>query len=278
VSVRVAVGDPRTISVEFPGVATGNVSVSVYSSRLGLITGPFTATSGGSGVYSHALTADDVEAVDKLRLTYTGTVDGTVYTRTEWVDVAGAYYFTVSEARATGPIDAQFSDADIERMRTAVEDQIEANCDTSFVARFFEESVSGSTQFVRLRENYVLNLVKCLEDGTDVTSTVELDGRFLWRGSLGSWSSGHRNVVVQYEACFDETPPADLRRKAIEATRYGLLREKRQGLPPQAVTLGTDAGTLRLAVAGLRQPFGLPEVDAVVLKWAKRTCVPIAGT
>jgi len=278
VAVRVAVGDPRAISVDFPGVATGNVTVSVTSARAGTTVGPFVATSVGAGVYSYQLIDSMVDAVDDLRLVFTGTVAGINYTRKEWVEVAGAYYFEVAEARATGPIDSTFTDEDIRRQRTSVEDQIEANCDTSFVARYIEERVSGRAQFLRLTQNYILSLIEVTEDSVDVTSDAQLDGRYLWRGGGAEWASGHRNVVVKTEVGFDERPPADLRRKAIEATRYTLLRERRQGLPPQAVTIATEAGTMRLAIAGLRQPFGLPEVDAVLLKWARRVAVPIAGT
>lgn len=277
--VRVAVGDPKPITVEFPGVATGDVNVSVISSRNGTTSGPFVATSLGSGLYSYTLTSALVQAVDELRLTFTGTVDGVVYTRKEWVEIAGAHYFTNTEARAIGRLDATFSDKEIEEGRAAVEDQIEANCDTSFVARYVEQTTSGRGEFIRLSEHYVLNLISVTEDGDDVTSGVELDGRYVWRGNTNAeWASGHRNVVLKYEAGYDESPPADLRRKAIQALRSNLLMERRQGLPQQAVTIANEAGTLRLAVAGLKQPFGIPEVDAVVLKWAKRVSVQVAGT
>lgn len=277
-AVRVAVGDPKAISVKFPDVATGNVSVSVTSAREETTVGPFVAASVGGGIYSYQLIDSMVDAVDDLQLVFTGTVAGVNYTRKEWVEVAGAYYFTVTEARAMGPIDSSFSDEEIERQRTAIEDQIEANCDTSFVARYVEERISGRGQFLRLTQNYILSLIRVTEDSVNVTSSVQLDGRYLWRGSAADWAPGHRNVTGKYESGYDERPPADLRRKAIEATRYTLLRERRQGMPPQAVTIATEAGTLRIAVAGLRQPFGLPEVDAVVLKWARRVAVPIAGT
>jgi len=277
-AIRVAVGDPKAISVNFPGVATGDVNVSITSAREETTVGPFVATSVGGGAYAYQLLSTMVDVVDDLQLVFTGTVDGIDYSRKEWVEVAGAYYFTVTEARAIGPIDSSFSDDDIERQRTAVEDQIEANCDTSFVARYVEERISGRAQFLRLTQNYVLDLIEVAEDSVDVTSAVLLDGRYLWRGGNAEWASGHRNVLVKTEVGYDERPPADLRRKAIEATRYSLLRERRQGLPPQALTIATEAGTMRLAVAGLRQPFGLPEVDAVVLKWAKRVAVPVAGT
>jgi hypothetical protein len=32
-----------------------------------------------------------------------------------------------------------------------------------------------------------------------------------------------------------------------------------------------------LAIANLRSPFGYPEVDAVVARWALRVGVPVAG-
>jgi len=277
-AIRVAVGDPKAISVDFPDVATGNVTVSVTSARDETTVGPFVATSVGGGIYSYMLADSMVEAVDELRLVFTGTVNGSTYSRKEWVEVAGAYYFGLTEARAVGRLDATFSDEEIESQRAAVEDQIEANCDTYFVARYVEQRTSGRGQFIRLSENFVINLISVSEDSIDVTSEVELDGRYVWRDSSGDWATGHRNVVFKFEAGYDESPPADLKRKAIHAVRANLLMERRQGLPPQAVTIGTEAGTLRLAVAGLKQPFGIPDVDAVVLKWARRVSVPVAGT
>jgi hypothetical protein len=274
-AIRVAVGDPRAISVTFPAAATGAVSVSIDSARLGTTLGPFTAPLVSGSTYAYMLTPDQVAAVDELRLRFTATVAGVVRELREVVPVAGNHYFTVAEARTLGPIESTFTDAQIESQRMAVEDQIEANCDTSFVARFVSEKANGGRQgFVRLTEPYVLDLVSVFEDETDVTTEVRLDGRYVWRGSgiadHAQWSPGHRNIDLRYEAAFQTYPPEDLRRKSIEATRYGLLREKRTGLPPQAIMVGTEMGTLRLALAGLRQPFGLPEVDAVVLEWARR--------
>lgn len=275
-AVRVAVGDGKQVSVAFPSVADGAVTVTVESSRDETTLGPFATTHLGEGVYAYTLQPTMVAAVDVLKLVFSGDVGGYAFKTTQWVDVAGAYYFTTQEARAIGPIAESFSDSDIERHRTAVEDQIEANCDTSFVARFVTERVNGRGQaLVRLTENYILRLIECVEDSTDVTSSVDLDGRYLWAD--GTWAVGRRNIAVKYEMGYQEYPPEDLRRKAIEATRYGLNRERRTGMPAQAVTIGTDVGTLRLAVAGLKQPFGIPEVDAVVLEWARSVAVPVDG-
>jgi hypothetical protein len=271
-TLRVAVGDPRTVSMTFPAVATGAVVVTVDSERLDTSAGPFTATQVGvTPTYEYPLTAAQCSVVDDLKVTFVATVAAIERRQVEHVQVSGGYYFTAAEARLVGPIDGSFTDAVIESSRFAVEDQIEANCNTSFVARFVKERINGreSDEFVRLSEPYIVDLVSVTEDSVDITDDVQLDGRYLWR-TTGCWASGHRNIVVRYEQGFDEYPPEDLRRKAIEATRFGLLREKRTGLPQQAISLTTDQGAMRLAVAGLRQPFGLPEVDAVVLSWAKR--------
>lgn len=270
---RVAVGDPRLIQATFPAVAAGSVLVTVESERLGTTSGPFTASQvGATSTYEYQLTAAQCSLVDDLKLTFVGTVAGIERRFAERVQVAGAHYFSVAEARETGPIDTSFTDAKIEQQRFAVEDQIETNCDgTSFVPRLVKEKANGTSDpFLRLVEPYISNLVSVTEDGVDITSQVRLDGRFLWRDNIdGPWATGHRNITVIYEQSYLDYPPEDLRRKAIEATRYGLLRETRAGLHPQALSITTDLGAMRLAVAGLKAPFGLPEVDAVVLKWAQ---------
>lgn len=275
-SVRAAVGDPKRVTVSFPGVADDDVAVTVTSARAGTTSDPVSATNEGDGNYSFMLASADVAATDELLVKFSGTVDGVDYERKEQVQVAGAYYFTVSEARNLGPVGSQFTDAQIEAQRMAVEDQIESNCNTYFVSRYVEEKANGGGEnFIRLTEDYVQTLIKVTQDGVDITSSVNQDGRYLWNAS--GWSSGFRNIVVQYEAGYDAYAPEDLRRKAIEATRYNLLRELHKGVPTPIAQMTTPEGVMKMIVAGLRQPFGYPEVDAVVLAWARRVGVPVSG-
>jgi hypothetical protein len=213
----------------------------------------------------------DVQDPDKLTLTFTGEVGGSPYQVRSDVDVAGSHYFTLEEARSIGGISSSTSDAEIESARFSVEDQIEANCDTSFVSRLVVEELSPNLDepFVRLTEAYVLRVVSVEDRGVDITDEVVVDGRYLWREPR-RWSPGLRSVRVVYEAGWSESPPEDLRRAAINATRYRLLEEARVGTPSNVVTIGTDVGTVRMAVASLRAPFGVPEVDAVVMRWAQK--------
>lgn len=270
--VRIAAGQPRQVTVQFPETAT-NVQVATTSARNGTVSTPVPATSVGSGVWGYTLAYADVQDPDRLTLTFTGEVGGNPYQVRSDVDVAGSHYFTVEEARSIGGISSSTSDAEIESARFSVEDQIEANCDTSFVSRLVVEELSPNPgePFVRLTEAYVLRVVSVEDHGVDITDEVVVDGRYLWREPVGMrWSPGLRSVRVAYEAGWSESPPEDLRRAAINATRYRLLEEARVGTPSNVVTIGTDVGTVRMAVASLKAPFGVPEVDAVVLRWAQK--------
>lgn len=268
--VRIAAGQPRQVTVEFPEAAT-NVQVTIASARNGTVSTPVPATNVGGGVWGHMLAYADVQDPDKLTLTFTGEVGGDPYQVRSDVDVAGSHYFTLEEARSIGGISSSTSDAEIESARFSVEDQIEANCDTSFVSRLVVEELSPNLDepFVRLTEAYVLRVVSVEDRGVDITDEVVVDGRYLWREPR-RWSPGLRSVRVVYEAGWSESPPEDLRRAAINATRYRLLEEARVGTPSNVVTIGTDVGTVRMAVASLRAPFGVPEVDAVVMRWAQK--------
>lgn len=271
--VRIAAGQPRQVTVQFPETAT-NVQVTTTSARNGTVSGPVPATNVGGGVWGHTLTYADVQDPDKLTLTFTGEVGGNPYQVRSDVDVAGSHYFTLEEARSIGGISSSISDAEIESVRCSVEDQIEANCNTSFVSRLVVEELSPNPgePFVRLTEAYVLRVVSVEDHGVDITDEVVADGRYLWREPRG-WSPGLRSVRVVYEAGWSETPPEDLRRAAINAARYRLLEEARVGTPSNVITIGTDVGTVRMAVASLKAPFGVPEVDAVVLRWAQKVGV-----
>lgn len=268
--VRIAAGQPRQVTVEFPEAAT-NVQVTIASARNGTVSTPVPAINVGGGVWGHMLAYADVQDPDKLTLTFTGEVGGDPYQVRSDVDVAGSHYFTLEEARSIGGIGSSTSDAEIESARFSVEDQIEANCDTSFVSRLVVEELSPNPgePFVRLTEAYVLRVVSVEDRGVDITDEVVVDGRYLWREPR-RWSPGLRSVRVVYEAGWSESPPEDLRRAAINATRYRLLEEARVGTPSNVVTIGTDVGTVRMAVASLRAPFGVPEVDAVVMRWAQK--------
>ena len=268
--VRIAAGQPRQVTVQFPDDAT-NVQVTIASARNGTVSMPVPATNVGGGVWGYTLDYADVRDPDKLTLTFTGEVGGNPYQVRSDVDVAGSHYFTLEEARSIGGISSSTSDAEIESARFSVEDQIEANCDTSFVSRLVVEELSPNPDepFVRLTEAYILRVVSVEDRGVDITDEVVVDGRYLWREPR-RWSPGLRSVRVVYEAGWSETPPEDLRRAAINATRYRLLEEARVGTPSNVVTIGTDVGTVRMAVASLKAPFGVPEVDAVVLRWAQK--------
>src|SRR5690554_5338005 len=95
--VRIAAGQPRQVTVEFPDAAA-NVQVTIASARNGTVSTPVPATNVGGGVWGHTLDYADVKDPDKLTLTFTGEVGGNPYRVRSDVDVAGSHYFTLEEA------------------------------------------------------------------------------------------------------------------------------------------------------------------------------------
>lgn len=264
-TTRVAVGDPRTVAVVFPAAATGNVSVDVYSELTGDTDALVATHVGVGGDYSLAMTSAMVAEVDRLTFTFTGIFAGIERSLHEVVEVAGAHYFTVAEARTIGKIASTFTDAQIEAERISVEDQIERKCDTTLVGRFVSETHRGTESALqRLGHRDVLRVIYASIDGTEVTDEVDTSGgRYLMRDS--GWLG---QVNVRYVRGHMTYPPGDIKEAAISACRYGLLRHNRQGMPAQAITMSTEVGTVRMAVAGPRAPFGIPEIDAIVMALA----------
>src|SRR5690606_34785330 len=175
--------------------------VTIASARNGTVSTPVPAANVGGGVWGHTLDYADVKDPDKLTLTFTGEVGGNPYRVRSDVDVAGSHYFTLEEARSIGGIRSSPSGAEIASARYSVEDQIEANCDTSFASRLAVEELSPNPgePCVRLTEAYALRVVSVEAHGVDITDEVVVDGRYLWREPR-RWSPGLRSVRVVYEA------------------------------------------------------------------------------
>lgn len=271
--VRAIVGDPQPVQASFPAVADGDVLVTVTREDGTELAAGVVATDDGDGAYSFSLTSAMVARVDELTLVFSGAFSTIERTRTVYCQVAGSHYFEVSEVRELPLLDASYTDAMIIARRMAVEDQIEENCGfTAFVPRYAVERISadqwGSTTGLHLKDPWILEILSVTDDGEVIDpSEYSLNGRNLSRPA--GWTYSPAGVVVRYVKGYSRYPAEDLRTAALEATRSTLLKQRRTGAAPQATQLTTEVGTLQIAIAGLRRPFGIPEVDAVVLNWAE---------
>jgi len=96
-------------------------------------------------------------------------------------------------------------------------------------------------------------------------------------GSVPSaWAEGVRNIVVDYTYSFSTTPPGDVKEAALQATRHRLLSARgKAGVSDRAKSITNDQGNISLSTAGIDGPFGIPEVDEVVLGYVKRRKSPL---
>ncbi len=270
-ALRIAQGDPDIVTTKFPAVADGTVTVTVTNAA-GTTVQSGNATSAGGGLYTFQLSATTCATLASLKATFTGTFSTIVRTRREYVQVAGEHYVTIDQVRDTPLISVSVTDDQIKKVRSDVEDQVESNVGASFVARYVREVVPGNdTSVLRLAHNFTRQLISASVDGVpDTTASIE-------SGALvtdGRWPYGS-TVTVEYAEGYSDTPPSDVANAALQAIRSRLLTERRTGVPGQATALTTEVGTLQLAIAGMRHPFGIPEVDAVVVRWTNHLRVPL---
>jgi len=261
---RLYIGRADKVYARFPNTPGGAVTVDVARADGTVLVNNGATVSVGDNVYSYQLTLSHLDRHDCLNVTFTDGVTANIW---DEVDVVGRPYFEVQDVWNAAITEEQFDADAVARVRAAVESQIESNLGTSCVGRFVSEldvEIHATRRRARLAAPYVREIVSVYEADVAVDPTAyRLRGRYMERVG-GPW---YGILDVDYIEGIVAAPPGDLREAAVEATRENLFRSTRTGAPPQAIMLTTEVGTAQLAVAGLRHPFGLPTVDAVVLHY-----------
>lgn len=191
-------------------------------------------------------------------------------------------YFTLAELRALpGLADTgAYPDARLEAAAAFVVETIERVVGTSFIARSVTEQHSGLNGRLGIptRKPYVISVTSATESGVAVTdSLVALDGSdVIYKFSAGSrvptpWQAGMNNISITYQAGYSSAVPADLKEAALYASRQRLITTSATaGQSTRRTRLTTEAGVFDLAVPGEDAPFGMPEIDAVVIGYRDR--------
>lgn len=189
-------------------------------------------------------------------------------------------YFTLAELRGMPDLtDAyQFGDERLTSAGEYVEAVIERVVGTSFVARTVTgERHDGGSDSIALDRPYPIAVSAATEDGVAVTDTLRIVGGLLRRYSDTSsfvplvWNAGVGNVTVTYTAGYSTTPPADIKEAALRAARFRLLTShEAASVTDRALSISNEFGNVQLSYAGLNNPFGLPDVDAVIVGWRDR--------
>jgi hypothetical protein len=190
----------------------------------------------------------------------------------------GVPYFTPEDLRdAYEPLTVdRYSDEKLTRAHDAVVATIERVCHTSFVTRTYTDTrFADGTRLHALDAAYVQEIVSVTVDGILVESGVQLQpGDTLLRDR--PWPSG-QTVAVTYRAGATATCPADLKDAGMEAARQRLLERNTAGVPSRALSITNEFGNVNLASASADRPFGIPDVDAVIIGYRNEYRVPVTA-
>lgn len=200
--------------------------------------------------------------------------------------MADESYFTAAALRDYAGGLAGFTDAQLDVRRLAVEATIERLCGTSFVVRTHTETLPvDSGEELTLTRHYVRTVTALNVAGIPVAS-AELSDRtryqllplrsVLRRVDGRRWDSS-AIADVTYLAGALAAPPADLQEAAMEATRIRLYENKTAGVPSRATSITNEFGNVSLSTASVQRPFGIPDVDAVVLGYREAWRIPVTA-
>lgn len=184
-------------------------------------------------------------------------------------------YFTLAELRALPDVSdtSAYPDATVEAAAARVVSIIERECwQTSFISRTISgELHDGLDGDIFLNKFWVLSVTSATENGVTVTDTLRHKNGQVLRFATGSylprgWLPGVQNIAVTYVAGYSATPPADIKDAALQATRYRLLsRSANVSMNDRATSITNEFGNVNLSVASSATPFGIPEVDSVIV-------------
>lgn len=263
---RLYVGRTSKVYAQFPSVPDGAVTVDLVRHDGTVLVNGAAATAEGGNRFSFTVPRSLLTDVGLLTATFE---DVATFSLAELAEIVGRPYFEVASVYNPVVVPDQYPTADVELMRAAVEAQIDDNLGTSYVERFQAEfglEIHPTRGTARLMAPYVRRVLTVKEDGVTVDpASYTLRGRYLERP--GRWLGGR--VDAEYVVGVGAACPADLQMAAVEATRQRLIQDKRTGTGPRTTMLTTQVGTMQIAIAGLKRPFGIPEVDAIVMKHAE---------
>jgi hypothetical protein len=265
---------PGTLSQQWyedgAAVDPGTVTVGITRWDGTVLVAAGAATTGtGTAARTYNLTTTHTATLDRLTVTWTSTLKGTL---TSYVEVVGGFLFGVAElqARLTA---GQFTTAQVVEMRTTVEMEIESACGCAFAPRYALETLNGNGGTSIMLRPLVTSVRTATVTGTAFTVADLAALTISTTGSVYSpraWTCGTGNVLIGYEHGFQDTP-AGIRQAALILAKTWLTGQ-RSPIDDRALTFSSnDGGSYSLAVPGRNgSHFGVPEVDAVIDRYDRR--------
>lgn len=297
-TTRVAKTAPVTLTHTFvvgetatdPSPATATVTITKADGSA--VVTAAAATHGSAGVFTYALAGQS--ALDRYAVAWTATFSGSAVTETDYLEIVGARYFNLADARAS---DSTLSDtskyplAALEVARLETEAEVEQICDRAFVPSYRRVYLDGSgtsdllltdaawaaagrsaadirtIRSAKMASQYG-GTYTALTAGQLAACYVTPDGS-LRRTDGGIWTEGPGTVLIEHEYGLD-APPSELVRAMYTRFRVRLNINK-NGVPERATSFTiADGGVFRLDLPGAWKT-GIPDVDAVYSRYSRRS-------
>ena len=198
-----------------------------------------------------------------------------------WVDVpVTPIYVTVAQLRALPNLadTARFTDAELATAAVWFETLFEDYTGVAWTPRTVvdERHHTRRADLIVLRHLRPRTITAVRSYSTAGTSTAYTAAELadlafdasgtLRRLGLGSFTSGHGIVAVDYTHGYD-APPADVVEAAKTAIRAHLIDDYQAN---RQFSVATEAGIVRTSTPGDDRPFGIPDVDAVANRRSHR--------
>lgn len=264
---RIVARAPATLTHRFSAAGAADVRVTVVDDAGSIIVEDVEATTTTDpDVFTLTVDASAVPAPTLLHVLWAAAGG---WLETDQVEVAGGRYCLPAELRTTpagtGVNRDRFDDAHLEAAIVATERRIEIATDVAWVPRYARRTVPTGRP-ARLHP-HVREVLEVTVDGRDVDPSrlavselgvVHLDGL------------PGRTVDIVYLHGHDR-PPADLRDAAVTAARSLAAGGASTRVPAMAESMSAGGFAFNFAHqadAKRGRPFGIPDVDAVVMSHA----------
>lgn len=251
--------------------ADGVVTVTITKTDGTALATDAATTHGSTGQYSFAL-ADQAD-LDYLTVVWTGVFGGLTQTQTDYVEIVGAYYFTLAELKAQPNMGAKTA-AQLSTARRWFETTFESFTGSSWIPRYKRIRADGTgsnvlvlpdTPIRSLRKVRVYSNTTTYTDYTaDELADIDLNYGIATRRTLGVWARGTTNTVVDYEYGHDY-PPEDIKQAGLVAARVFLMGDN---VGDRVYSIQTDVGIAFQSTPGKNRPFGIPFADEVANRHA----------
>lgn len=234
-----------------------------------------------NGELSYEADAALMPRLDTYTVNWTGTVSSETWEWTTELELVGGFLFEISDLRAA---DRAFADTvkyptdTLKLVRTWVEDVIEGPraANVAFVPRGKRVVTQGPGVYragaygIDVSDYELRGIYSSTVAGTALTAPqiadLICDDNTIWRTDR-PWPAGHRNVSFHYTHGYD-TPPGAITRAAIMLAREYLVKSD---LPGRATATSIGDQMFRLTIAGRDGVTGLPEVDAAIDQFGRKS-------